>query len=260
MQSKLKSYIPSKWEKTIVLNRHSNIRRYIPETALFTTHKTRQLLKRYKVMFIKPDTGSKGIGIVQALQQSSHHKQPFHLKWKTKKKSFRTAAHMFKQLDKQMTKRKYIVQKGVRLLERDGRPFDFRVMIQRNKDGKWEGSGVIGRLAQRNKIVTNGAQGASLHSIHELLEPYLTENEIDGYISFLYYLGTQASKQIRTAFPDVWEIGMDIGIDKNLKPWIIEVNTRPEYEPLSKLQDQTIYRRLLRNWKHARELGYKRYK
>jgi YheC/D like ATP-grasp len=257
LSRQLNSYIPSKWNKTKVLNKHRKIKRFIPKTALFNKNKVLRYLKRYRVVFIKPDTGSKGIGVIQAKKDNS---MKYHLNWKTNHTTFPTYQSMFSKLKKQMSNRKYIVQKGVHLLTKDGKPFDFRVMIQRNKHGEWEESGIIGRLAKRNKVVTNGAQGASLHTIYKLLEPYLSENEIDGYISYLYHLGKQTSRKLCKAYPDVWEIGMDIGIDDTLKPWIIEVNTRPEYEPLSKLADKSMYHKLLRNWKFAKRLGYKRYK
>ncbi|WP_165921068.1 YheC/YheD family protein [Paenibacillus albiflavus] len=252
---KFNSYIPSKWAKTKVLNKHSHIQKYIPTTSLFSKDELRKYLNRYRVVFIKPDTGSKGKGILQAEIDSKYH-----LKWNTQHKSFRTYNGLFSKLKERMTNRKYVIQKGIHLLTSDGRPFDFRVMIQRNKDGVWEESGIIGRLASKNKIVTNGAQGATLHPIHTLLEPYLSESEIDGYVSLLYDLGKQTAKKLRKKFPDVWEIGMDVGIDNELRPWIIEVNTRPEYEPLSKLEDKTIYRKLVKNWKYKQKLGYKRYK
>lgn len=257
MSRQLNSYIPSKWDKTKVLNKNKIIKRYIPKTALFSKNNVRRYLNRYQVIFIKPDTGSKGIGVIKAQKDSN---QKYHLNWNTNHKTFPSYKSMFFKLKKQMSKRKYIVQKGVHLLTKNGKPFDFRVMIQRNKHGDWDDSGIIGRLAKRNKVVTNGAQGASLHTIYKLLAPHLTENDIDGYISYLYHIGKKTSKKLRKAYPDVWEIGMDIGIDNNLKPWIIEVNTRPEYEPLAKLSDKSIYHKLLRNWKHAKRLGYKRYK
>jgi len=252
---KYNSYIPSKWAKTKVLNKDSSINKYIPQTSLFSKAELKTYLNRYRVVFIKPDTGSKGIGVLQAKYNTKYH-----LNWSTQHKSFRTYKRLFGKLKKKMTNRKYIIQKGVHLLTSDGRPFDFRVMIQQNKAGEWEESGIIGRLASKNKIVTNGAQGATLHPIHTLLGPYLSETEIDGYVSLLYDLGKKTGDKLRKKFPDIWEIGMDVGIDNELKPWIIEVNTRPEYEPLAKLEDKTIYRKLLKNWKYAKKLGYKRYK
>ncbi|MNP87462.1 hypothetical protein D3C76_1883740 [compost metagenome] len=45
-------------------------------------------------------------------------------------------------------------------------------------------------------------------------------------------------------FPLVAELGLDIGIDENLKLWLIEANTRPQYKLFRDHEDPMLYNRI----------------
>jgi D-alanine-D-alanine ligase-like ATP-grasp enzyme len=46
-------------------------------------------------------------------------------------------------------------------------------------------------------------------------------------------------------YPGMKEIGVDVALDRELRPWILEVNTRPDHCPFAVLQDQTMIRRIV---------------
>src|SRR6478609_391275 len=108
-------------------------------------------------------------------------------------------------------------------------------MVQQSLVRKWETTGVIGRVAHPAKIVTNFHNGGTLKSVDTLLKKYLPPAERKGYVQRLQVMGVQVAKAINTRYRGVKEIGVDVAIDKDLQPWILEVNTSP---------DPYIFRRL----------------
>jgi len=253
------SRIVSKWEKTTVLVRNKRIRKHIPKTLPMTEASLRSLLRKYGMVYVKPDTGTHGKGIFRVKLRKGRRKK-FLLRWRLKRKPFRTYKRMYAFLLKKVKNRSYLVQRGVHLLKRDGRAFDFRVVVQRNKNGRFVGSAIAGRLGKAGKIVSNGSQGADILPHIDLLKPHFSKRHIDAKMKRLYRFGIRTAKQLRSEYKDLWEIGMDIGIDTDNRAWLLEVNTRPEYEPFKRLPTREMYDNLMHHWKYAKRKGYRRFK
>ena len=98
-------------------------------------------------------------------------------------------------------------------------------MVQRTQQLPWKTTGTIGRLAHPNKVVTNyHSQGTPL-ALDVLLKSYLKEPEMQEYSRILEELGVKIAMHLQNTFPGFREIGVDVGLDPKLHPWILEVNT-----------------------------------
>lgn len=235
----------SKWKKTAVLLRSKEIRPFVPDTRRWTSTTLQSMLKKYKMVYVKPVHGSFGKGVIKA--KMSKHKgravyNYHHGKIKHTFPSFRT---FYTSIDKQRRNKAYLVQKGIQLLKWDKRPFDVRVMVQRTEKKPWKATGVIGRLAHPKRIVTNFHNQGKPLPIEQLLSPYLSTAQRMKYRQLLEKLSVKIAGHLSRTYPGFREIGVDIGIDPKFHPWVLEVNTAPDPYIFNQLKDKTMFRRVL---------------
>jgi hypothetical protein len=105
---------------------------------------------------------------------------------------------------------------------------------------------MIGRVARKGKIITNYHNGGTLMELDKLLAPYASEAALTDFTRRLKELGVLAGKEMHKNFPKITEIGLDIGVSSDLEPWIIEVNTSPDFYVFRHLPDKTVFRKVRR--------------
>jgi D-alanine-D-alanine ligase-like ATP-grasp enzyme len=58
-------------------------------------------------------------------------------------------------------------------------------------------------------------------------------------------MGSRTARQLNKTFPRITQLGLDIGLDRELHPWILEANPRPAIHGFKYLADKSIYRRIV---------------
>jgi hypothetical protein len=157
-----------------------------------------------------------------------------------KKIAFRTFDSMYRSITKATDGKRYLVQKGIRVLRHEGRPFDFRVMVQKDSSGKWICTGTAGRVAHPHKAVTNGSQGGTIYPADALISSKADEGHTGRLLSMMELLAVKTGARFNRSYPAMKELGLDIAVDRQMKPWILEVNTRPDPCPFTKLPDKKM--------------------
>ncbi|RTE10958.1 YheC/YheD family protein [Paenibacillus whitsoniae] len=239
--------VGSKWVKTKVLLQNKELRKFVPETRIYNQSNLFQMLNKYKMVYVKPINGSFGQGVIRV---KKNHKYTFQ-SGKTAR-SFETFQGLFTALNKAKLKKSYLVQQGIHLLTYQKRIFDTRIMVQKTPHKKWEATGYIGRVAHPRKIVTNFHNSGKPLPLEVLLGSYINGQKKKEYIHRLRNLGYRIAKHYHKSYPGFKEIGVDIGIDKTLKPWVLEVNTAPDPFIFNQLKDKKMFFKVLR---YARENG-----
>lgn len=246
--------VHSKWSKTAALLASEQLRPYIPETSPFKRETVRIMLEQYGMIYVKPDRGTFGNGVIR-VEKVASSPLPYRFQLDKKIRQFATFDAMYTRLLSVQRTRPYLAQKGIQLLQYHNRRFDFRVMVQHNLRNEWETTGIIGRLGLPSKIVTNYHSGATPLPFSTLMSPHMSEQRQTEYSAYLSNLGVETAKQLQLMYPGIREIGIDFAIDTNLHPWILEVNTLPDPFLFRKLGDRKVFNRI---YQYA--VGYGRFK
>ncbi|WP_239713636.1 YheC/YheD family protein [Paenibacillus sp. 19GGS1-52] len=245
MGTKPKSGVMSKWIKTKVLMQSSEISPLIPETTRFTKTNLRNMLLKYGMVYVKPECGTYGNGVMRVEQTRDQGGTAYKYQSGTKIKNFGGFEDFYRSLKKSTHGRSYLIQRGIALLKHGGQRFDIRVMVQLSPRGKWETTGLIGRVAQRGKIVTNYHSGGKPTAVEKLLAPHLSSAQQDAVLRNLAKLGRDTGRFYHKKFPGFKQIGVDVGLDRSMTPWIIEVNTNPDPYIFNQLADKSMYRKVM---------------
>jgi len=234
----------NKWTKTKWLLSDRKLKPFVPDTRPFTRPALVRMMRRYKMVYFKPTTGTGGNGIARIVRASSGR---FRIKMNTRTVAANSNRGLFRRLARTARGRSYIIQRGIYLKKAGGRLFDLRAMVQRTRRGKWVHTAIFAKLGKKNKVVTNYHQGGRL----ALLKPTLRRagyhpKEIRRLKRRLKTLSLGTARCFERRRSRFKELGLDVALDRNGRLWILEVNTRPNFYGLKSLPDRSIYRKVVR--------------
>ncbi|WP_202078608.1 YheC/YheD family protein [Caldalkalibacillus salinus] len=195
---------------------------HIPDTERLTGHTLLQYLKSYPKVVIKPINGYFGEKIFVISQHGHEYLVRYTRKGKQYEKRFPThQLHIFiKTFFSNPSE--YMVQEYIPFATYNGKKFDIRTSVQKDKAGHWRMTGIVTRVAGKDRIVTNVAQGGkavSFQEVHETLQDLhpVLKNEVQ-------VLSLKLAKEIAKLNPTTVDLGLDIAVDKQGKLWFIEAN------------------------------------
>ena len=122
---------------------------------------------------------------------------------------------------------RYVSQQGVRLIEIDGCPIDFRFHMHKNGNNEWVPVGIGAKKAGRGSVTTHIKNGGSLLTPEQALSRTFGERA-DEMLVKAKEVSIKLSEAIERNFPHtLGELGLDIGIDKDGDIWMFEANAKP---------------------------------
>lgn len=218
----------SKWETHELLLTEDSLDPYLPETILLQSEADFvTLLQTHTEVFVKPVFGSQGRNICKlsrvfegwVLEHSSNI-QDTHL--------IETEERLYQILMKNTKKRSYIVQRGIPLLDIDGHKTDFRVLLNKSKKQEWTITSIVARLGNAGHIVSNLAQGGEMKNAAAFLSSVFERPEAIRIYKSLSSLALNVAKTVESKREDLFgELGIDLALDSDNHPWILEVNSKP---------------------------------
>ncbi|GAA0469292.1 YheC/YheD family protein [Alkalibacillus silvisoli] len=126
-----------------------------------------------------------------------------------------------------VTKKKYICQRYIHSYDNNHNPFDCRIRLEKNLEGKWEIAINLVRISSNQKVVSNVAQGGYVSELESFLKVNYPENW-ETIQNEIIQVGEGLPLHIeKVTGKTLNSLGIDIGIDQDGKPYLFEANTAP---------------------------------
>jgi glutathione synthase/RimK-type ligase-like ATP-grasp enzyme len=217
-----------------ILKRNPEIRTMLPETYPFSSNILRMMLMKYPCLYLKPTNGSLGNGIIRITYDGRVIKCLYTSATRNLQQTARSVPEAVKWLQRRIRRSPYIIQQGLTLVREDGRPIDFRVLVQKNIRGEWAVTSTVARIANEQDIVSNLARGGTLRKAGEVLMSLQVPNKpTPAQLRAKAVQIAQTFEQL--ADGHYAELGIDLALDIQGKLWLLEINSKP-----SKTDDTVI--------------------
>lgn len=233
--------LSGKWQVYQTLSQSEELRKWLPETYLFSIQRVNSLLVKEQDIIVKPAAGTHGLSVIRVSKRANGEYEVTGRNQVNERftKKFNTRTGLQRFLLTFTANRPFIIQPYLTLHTPAGTPYDVRVLVQKNGEGKWETTGKAVRMGEKHGITSNLHGGGKAVALSPFLFHYfgqkrqiLIEQEINSLIS-------QVPVYLESSHGRLVELGIDIGIDTAGNVWIIEVNSRPGRTVFRHIDDQT---------------------
>ncbi|HEU4965391.1 MAG TPA: YheC/YheD family protein [Bacilli bacterium] len=225
-----------KWQVHGWLAGDSRTRGYVPETIRFQAlEETARFVYTHPEVYMKPMHGSLGVGIMRVRRLSDG--RVFYQRKRSDgqlKQGYAGSITQFLKTNARRLKRGgYLTQKALHLQRWNGRPFDIRLLLQKDGTGKWQRTKSFCRVAQEGEITSNLSTGGDAFAVKQVLKDILqNERSVNQVMKELRRISEDVPAVIEAAQDGViGELGLDLGLDEFGRIWVIEVNAKPWKKP-----------------------------
>nr|WP_209851276.1 YheC/YheD family protein [Paenibacillus sediminis] len=222
----------NKWTLFEWLKKSNSTHHLVPLTKRLRSSTTiEKMLTSHSYLYLKPESGKAGKGIMMIKYQTDR-KMPYRLKIQNHKNSttYETArvTKLWSRIKKEAGSSPYIIQQGIELSSIQNRPFDLRVLVQKNVRGRWGVTGVGARQAGKSSITTHVPRGGSIEDPEKLLNTLFGQDTMRTIMNRVKSNSLLIAYQIEKAagYP-LGEMSIDLGVDGEGDIWFFEANSKP---------------------------------
>lgn len=196
-------------------------------------------------MILKPNGGSRGRGVIQLSQKGNRKYQVY---TENQKKVIYGKNATYSLIKRLIGTGKYIVQRRIPLAKIVGRPFDIRVIVQRRRLTRpWKVTAYVAKVAGSGYFVTNIARskGRLMQVRSAIRKSSITNRDPRRLQSKLNQVALHSARILGWLYPSQLIFGMDMGLDRRGRVWVIEANRKPMLSHFRKMKNKTMYRRIM---------------
>ena len=191
----------------------------IPSKNLISMNILEEFLIKYDSIILKPIYGRQGKGIYSLRKQG----EKYILSYGTEESNL-NYTELKKFYEKYLVEKKYLVQKMINSKTNEGYPFDCRIVVQKNRTGKWTIGKMFFRIGTGQKVVSNTFQGGSTSDPKPFLKANFGSKWNDVYKKLEEVALTLPYKFEEIKGTPTMDLGLDMGIDENGDLYLFEIN------------------------------------
>lgn len=232
------------------LSRDARFTAHLPSSRMYESMADlTSMLRKYPLIYLKPINGTGGRGILrierigndrlllQGRDQQRRIVPPQRI----------TTAELAGRLSSWNLKGgRYLVQQGIALKLPSGRVHDYRMLVQKDREGKWRLTGCAGRIGAPRSVTSNLHGGGQAATMNQLLKMWIkNETMIEKAKQEAEQVGIQVAEYLEQTYGRLCELALDLAIDKDGRVWLLEVNPKPAREVFNQAGDKETYQRAI---------------
>lgn len=214
-----------------LLENDNTVNRYVPESIMNPApEQIKEMLERHSIVYYKPNSGSLGKGIYRL---SYIPKSGYYARYRNKDRNALLRFKSFQSLMRTLQTRHggqlrgYVAQQGIRLIEIDSCPIDFRFHMHKNGKNQWVVVGIGAKKSGKGSVTTHLKNGGSLLTPEQALSRTFGARS-DEVLRNAKAVAIRLAEAIELHHQHlIGEIGFDLGIDQDEKVWMFEANAKP---------------------------------
>ncbi|WP_124726906.1 YheC/YheD family protein [Staphylospora marina] len=217
-----------KWTLYNQLRTSPRLSAHLPNTFRLDGFDTlKRMASSHRVIYLKPVEGKAGIGMMR-ITLGRDGVELIHQGAREKNRMIKPdLAGLWPQIRKLAQQRPYIVQQGIPLARFRNRPFDVRMLLQKDLNGEWGVTGVGIRVAGETSISTHVPMGGRIESTHVVFQEVFGDRA-DETLDSARNLGLSIARFIEEKQPSpLGEMSIDMGVENNGTLWFFEANAKP---------------------------------
>lgn len=224
--SRVSSY--SKWRVYQVLQAADGTRDLQPATVPFGDFKALlRMVRRHGTIYTKDRWGSRGMSVMRIRPGADGWRLEGRCRGTPVNEFFPTLMGLYQHL-KTLDLEDWILQQGIEGTPVEGWTFDLRVVVQKDGRGEWDIALSFLRWATTSHVANNLSQGARQIDPADFSLHF--GDQVHGLPTFqadAHAASVKVAKVLGDHFGTLGEVGVDVGLDREGRVWVFEVNRKP---------------------------------
>lgn len=227
--------------------------RWLPKTLPYSERNLRSMLAHYPLIYAKPGNGTGGMGVVRIQAKPGRYEvwgreRSFGLR-NVRLRHREEVVRWLAQWTRSQCIRNgsFVLQQGIDTELLPERTADARVLHQKNGQGEWVTTGMAIRVGTPRSPNSNlaGQRGSAALPFLPFMEKHFGPDQAKAIEEECRYMAQCLTEVIEDKIGSLFELGIDLAVDKSGKVWLLEVNPKPSRDLFRKIGDKQAYRNAL---------------